>query len=101
MLHGATKLAIKFDTCKRVSKKDSLKCNCQTPEAVRDGLYTERDPGACDELLTYEQRPNGSYAARSGCHDDILMTRALALHALHTAPVTPAALDPLPDRLVW
>lgn len=70
-------------------------------EAVRDGLYTERDPGACDELLTYEQRPNGSYAARSGCHDDILMTRALALHALHSAPVAPAALDPLPDRLVW
>ncbi len=70
-------------------------------EAVRDGLYTERDTGACDELLTYEQRPNGSYAARSGCHDDILMTRALALHALHSAPVAPAALDPLPDRLVW
>lgn len=70
-------------------------------EAVRDGLYTERDPGACDELLTYEQRPNGSYAARSGCHDDILMTRALALHALHSAPVTPAALEPLPERCPW
>lgn len=51
-------------------------------EAVRDGLYVERDQQACNELVTYEQRPNGSYGARLGHHDDILMTRAMALWAL-------------------
>lgn len=51
-------------------------------EAVREGSYIERDEGACDELNTYEQRPNGSYGARIGCHDDMLMTRAMALYAL-------------------
>lgn len=49
---------------------------------VRDGSYAERDNDACDELLTYEQLPNGSYRARKGCHDDILMTRAIGLHVI-------------------
>ena len=48
--------------------------------AVRDGGYTERDPMACDELTVYARRQNGSYGARAGFHDDILMTRAIALH---------------------
>lgn len=48
--------------------------------AVRDGSYTERDPMALDELAVYELRPDGSYAATDGNHDDILMTRAIALH---------------------
>lgn len=51
-------------------------------EAVRDGLYVERDHDACNELLTYEFR-DGQYAAKSGHHDDMLMTRAMALYALH------------------
>lgn len=51
-------------------------------EAVRDSLYIERDTQACNELLTYEQHTNGSFAAKTGCHDDILMTRALALHVI-------------------
>lgn len=48
--------------------------------AVRDGTYIERDAMALDELSTYELRPNGSYAASDGHHDDILMTRAIGLH---------------------
>ena len=48
--------------------------------AVRDGSYIERDTRACDEMLSFEQAPDGSYAARPGSHDDILMTRAIALH---------------------
>lgn len=48
--------------------------------AVRDGRYVERCREACDELDFYERRPNGSYGARQGRHDDILMTRAIALH---------------------
>ncbi len=62
--------------------------------AVRTGAYIERDSAACDELLTYELALDGSYAAKTGCHDDILMTRAIALHA--AASVRPAVLiDPV------
>lgn len=49
-------------------------------KVVREGLYTERDHVCLDEYLTYEQRENGSYGAISGKHDDLLMTRAIALH---------------------
>jgi len=50
--------------------------------AVRDCTYAERDAGACDELAVYQRRQNGSYGARQGYHDDMLMTRAIALHAM-------------------
>ncbi|MDE5981730.1 MAG: hypothetical protein K2G92_01295, partial [Duncaniella sp.] len=53
---------------------------------VRDAGYVERDSGACNELLQYEQLPGGSYAARKGCHDDILMTRAIALYIDSVTP---------------
>lgn len=48
--------------------------------AIREGLYEERDEECLSEYLTYEQRPNGSYGALPGRHDDILMTRAIGLH---------------------
>lgn len=48
--------------------------------AVRDHAYVERSAIACDEMLCYYQAPDGSYAARPGSHDDVLITRALALH---------------------
>lgn len=65
---------------------------------VRDNAYIERDTAACDELLQYESRPDGSYGARRGCHDDMLMSRAIALwvHATAaTAAITPADLRAL------
>lgn len=46
---------------------------------VRDGAYIERDMEACNELASYELKNNGSFGARRGCHDDILMTRAIGL----------------------
>lgn len=52
--------------------------------ALRDGSYVERDNEACNEMATYCLMPNGSYQARRGCHDDILMTRAIALHIIST-----------------
>lgn len=58
-------------------------------EMVRDTGYVERDHEACNELLTYRQLPNGSYAAKDGCHDDILMTRAIALHVIRTEQPVP------------
>ncbi len=47
---------------------------------VREGLYIERDEECINEYLTYERRPNGSYGAVTGKHDDMLMTRAIGLH---------------------
>lgn len=49
-------------------------------KVIREGLYTERDEAALDEFLAYERRQNGSYGAIAGCHDDLLMTRAIGLH---------------------
>ncbi|MDE6450384.1 MAG: hypothetical protein K2L41_09970 [Muribaculaceae bacterium] len=50
--------------------------------AIRDGLLEERDQEACNEMNTYENLPNGSQGARQGHHDDILITRAIALAVL-------------------
>ena len=47
---------------------------------VREGLYIERAAEAIEEMLTYERKPNGSFGAVAGCHDDMLMTRAIGLH---------------------
>lgn len=66
---------------------------------VREGGYIERDSAACDELATYCRLPNGSYAARRGRHDDMLMTRAIALYVMNNnADNIPAPdLPPLPQ----
>jgi hypothetical protein len=69
--------------------------------AVRDGSYVERDSEACDEFATYEQKSNGSYAAKLGKHDDILMTRALALHIIATTSPTTYDLTGLFSQPSW
>ncbi len=57
-------------------------------EAVRERLYVERDERCLDELATYVRRPNGSYGAVDGKHDDLLMTRAIGLHiCFHEMPL--------------
>ncbi len=57
-------------------------------KVIREGLYTERDSDCIDEFLAYERRQNGSYGAIEGCHDDLLMTRAIGLHIIfHELPV--------------
>lgn len=53
---------------------------------VREHGYIERDSAALNELLSYQVRDNGSFAARDGCHDDMLMARAIALHVADTMP---------------
>ena len=53
---------------------------------VRDCGYTERDPAALNEMAAFRQLPNGNYGARRGNHDDILMTRAMALYVASTLP---------------
>lgn len=69
-------------------------------EAVREGAYIERDNEACNELMVYEQRPNGSYAAKDGYHDDILMTRAIALHVIASESL-PNIPDIITQRPSW
>lgn len=49
-------------------------------KCIREHLYTERDKRCLDEYLVYERKPNGSYGAIIGKHDDLLMTRAIGLH---------------------
>lgn len=53
---------------------------------VRDRGYLERDNLSVNEMLTFETRPNGTYAARDGSHDDLLMSRAMALYVISTLP---------------
>ena len=57
-------------------------------EMVGSGGYVERDEEACDELAVYEVKPNGSYGAKQGYHDDILMTRAIGLYVASTSTRT-------------
>ncbi len=48
--------------------------------ALRDNKLIERDTRAVEELATYRYYPNGSQGAAPGYHDDILITRAIALY---------------------
>lgn len=47
---------------------------------LREGSYVERDDEALNEARVYEQKKNGSFGAKGGKHDDILMTRMMGLH---------------------
>lgn len=49
-------------------------------KVIRESLYVERDARCIDEYLCYERKPNGSFGAIAGKHDDLLMTRAIGLH---------------------
>lgn len=49
-------------------------------KVIRENLYIERDIRCVDEYLCYERKQNGAYGAITGKHDDLLMTRAIALH---------------------
>lgn len=66
-------------------------------KVIREGLYVERDQACLDEYLSYERRQNGSYGAIAGCHDDLLMTRAIGLHIIFhelDIPVKPLPYTP-------
>ena len=62
-------------------------------KVIREGMYVERDADCLDEYLAYERRANGSYGAIAGCHDDLLMTRAIGLHIIfHELDIPPLPL---------
>lgn len=62
-------------------------------KVVREGLYVERDARCLDEYLTYERKPNGSYGAIIGMHDDLLMTRGIGLLICFTEMDLPRIVD--------
>ena len=47
----------------------------------------------------YELKESGNYGARQGCHDDILMTRAIALYVIDSLPPA-ASPDPSLSELI-
>lgn len=51
----------------------------QMTKRLREILYIERDKRALDEIDWYELKPDGSYGAVDGKHDDIYMSRAIVL----------------------
>jgi len=65
--------------------------------ALRDGTYLERDIDAVNEMRDYEER-KGTYAARPGKHDDILMTRAIGLYVMHQPPIKKMLNGAVPAR---
>ena len=77
------------------SKKYGFHTNRQTKRqaiyaliaAVREGSYIEHSHDAIDEMATYELTRHGGFEAMPGHHDDMLMTRAMALQVLHDLPL--------------
>lgn len=63
--------------------------------------HVERDSRACDEMASYTRLPNGAFGARQGCHDDILMTRAIALYVQPQGTSNPADDSRELLRRVW
>ena len=57
---------------------DSIIINNQI-QLVRDNAYIEREKEALDEHDTYVVTEKG-YEAKDGCHDDLLMSRAIGLY---------------------
>lgn len=53
----------------------------QMNKRLRENGYIEHDARALDEADTYEIKSDGSYGAVEGEHDDIYMSRAIALKA--------------------
>lgn len=59
---------------------------------VRDGRYVERSAPALDEFSNYIAGRNGTYGAREGYHDDMVMARAIALHVIDN-PTEPSGAE--------
>lgn len=71
-------------------------------KVVREAAYIERDQRALNEMLVYERKPNGSFGAVIGAHDDLLMTRAIGLHICYNEMELPTIIrreDRTPGKL--
>lgn len=54
--------------------------------ALRNNHYIEHDERACHEFDVFERKPNGSFGARDGEHDDILITRCMGFYIAQHEP---------------
>ena len=54
---------------------------------LRENGYIEHDYDACYEHDVFERKPNGSYGAMEGHHDDILITRCIGTYICYTEPL--------------
>lgn len=64
-------------------------------KVVRQHTYIERDQRCLDEYLCYERKQNGAFGAIPGRHDDLLMTRAIALHICFNEMPLPSVVQPI------
>lgn len=55
--------------------------------ALRNNSYIEHDEKACHEFDVFERKPNGSFGAQEGEHDDILITRCIGYYIAQEEPV--------------
>lgn len=55
-------------------------------KALREILYVERDIETTYEMAFYEQKPDGSYGAIEGQHDDEVMTTAIGVYVAYRMP---------------
>ena len=54
--------------------------------ALRNNSYIEHDELACHEFDVFERKPNGSFGAQEGEHDDILITRCIGYFIAQEEP---------------
>ena len=54
---------------------------------LRQNGYIERDAEACHEYDVFERKPNGSFGAKEGEHDDILITRCIGTYICCEEPL--------------
>ena len=54
--------------------------------ALRNNHYIEHDERACHEFDVFERKPNGSFGAQDGEHDDILITRCMGFYIARHEP---------------
>lgn len=68
----------------RATKTDVVN---QMNRRFREVSHIEYDKRALDEAQYYELKPDGSYGAITGKHDDIYMSRGIGLKASDTMPI--------------
>lgn len=56
---------------------------------LREGLYYERCREAVDEMKTFEEKQDGTLGAVEGCHDDRVITRAIAMYFIYKPVMQP------------
>jgi hypothetical protein len=66
--------------------------------ALEVGGYIERDIRACDEMDSYEIKPDGSYGAVAKGHDDLVICTAGVVQIATQEMPAPATFDP--DRML-